>query len=183
MDDMAVPRPTISSTRAAGIEVARVTVRPVVSLLTRTTPDPRDLDRLGDVAAATVVQVVAGREPGAPSRSWVVRLGRDLYVRSAPGTARVAGGRAHLQVDGSRRPVVLAEVAPELHALLDDAYLAKYGRCAPEKVAAVTSDVAAASTFRVRPRRASWAERVGAAVETARGALRRTPAERPCPTC
>jgi len=163
--------------------VARVTVRPVVSLLTRTAPSAHDLDLLGDLAAAPAVRIVPAGEPGRPSRSWVVRLGRDLYVRSAPGAARVAGGRAHLQVDGSRRPVVLAEVAPELHALLDDAYLTKYGRCAPEKVAAVTSDVAAASTFRVRPRRASWAERVAAAVDAARLARRPRRDPEPCPSC
>ncbi|MFI2104399.1 DUF2255 family protein [Isoptericola sp. NPDC019693] len=151
-----------------------------MSLLTRTAPAALDLDPLGDLPA---VRIVPAGEPGTAARGWVVRLGRDLYVRSAPGGARVAGGRAHLQVDGARRPVLLAEVAPELHALLDDAYLAKYGRCAPEKVAAVTSDAAAASTFRVRPRRASWAERVDAALDAVRGAARREPAERPCPTC
>ncbi|MEU2198714.1 DUF2255 family protein [Isoptericola sp. NPDC019482] len=154
-----------------------------MSLLTRTAPAARDLDLLGDLAAAAAVRIVPAGEPSAAARSWVVRLGRDLYVRSVPGGTRVVGGRAHLQIDGSRRPVVLAEVAPELHALLDDAYRAKYGRCAPEKVAAVTSDVAVASTFRVRPRRATWAERVGAALGAVRGAARRQPAERPCPTC
>ncbi|MEL7978080.1 DUF2255 family protein [Isoptericola sp. F-RaC21] len=154
-----------------------------MTLLTRTAPPAHDLDLLGDLATAAAVRIVPAAEPGAPSRSWVVRLGRDLYVRSAPGSTGVAGGRAHLQVDGSRRPVVLAEVAPELHTLLDDAYLAKYGRCSPEKAAAVTSDVAAASTFRVRPRRATWAERVEDAVDAVRGAMRRQPAERPCPTC
>ncbi|MCK9794065.1 DUF2255 family protein [Isoptericola sp. 4D.3] len=151
-----------------------------MSLLTRPALSVRDL---ADLGGATVVQVVHAQEPGRPYRSWVVRLGRDLYVRSALGSVRPAGGRAHLRVDGSRRPVVLAEVAPELHALLDDAYLAKYGRCSPEKVAAVTSDLAAASTFRVRPRRASWAERAEAAVDVVRGALRRQRAEEPCPSC
>lgn len=160
--------------------MARVTVRPVVSLLTRPALPARDLDDLG---AATAVQVVPAQQAGRPYRSWVVRLGRDLYVRSAPGSVRPAGGRAHLRVDGSRRPVVLAEVAPELHALLDDAYLAKYGRCAPEKVAAVTSDLAAASTFRVRLRRASWSERAAAAADVVRGALGRQRAEEPCPSC
>ncbi|WP_176168835.1 DUF2255 family protein [Krasilnikoviella flava] len=155
-----------------------------MTLLTRAASFLRDLDFLDDLGAATAVQVVPAREPGRPQRSWVVRLGHDLYVRSAPGSVgRAGGGRAHLQVDGTRRPVMLAEVAPELHSLLDDAYLAKYGRCAAEKVATVTSDRAAATTFRVRLRRATWSEQVAAAVDSARGALRRRPAEQPCPTC
>ena len=168
---------------AGGIRVAQVTVAPAVSLLTRATTLLHELDVLDTLAAATAVQVVPAREPGGPRRGWVVELGHDLYVRSAPGAGRVVGGRAHLQADGTRHPVVLAEVAPELHTLLDDAYLAKYGRCAPEKVGAVTSDLAAASTFRVRLRRATWGERLADAFEARRGVLGRRPAEQPCPTC
>ncbi|MFC7876900.1 DUF2255 family protein [Isoptericola sp. NPDC057391] len=154
-----------------------------MTLLTRATAFLHELDVLEALEAATAVQVVMAREPR-PWRGWMVRLGHDLYVRSAPEVARRAGGgRAHLQVDGTRQPVVLAEVAPELHALLDDAYLARYGRCAPEKVAAVTSDVAAASTFRVRLRRATWGERVAEALDAARLARRPRRVQEPCPSC
>ncbi|MFE5338737.1 DUF2255 family protein [Isoptericola sp. NPDC056578] len=155
-----------------------------MTLLTRAAAFLHELDVLEALEAATAVQVDVAREPGRPWRGWVVQLGHDLYVRSAPDAARRAGGgRAHLQVDGTRQPVVLAEVAPELHALLDDAYLAKYGRCAPEKVGAVTSDAAAASTFRVRLRRATWGERVAGAAAAARLALRPRRAQEPCPSC
>ena len=163
--------------------MVRVTVRVVVTLLTRATAFLHELDVLEALEAATAVQVVLPREPGRPWRGWVVQLGHDLYVRAAPDAARGATGRAHLQLDGARHPVVLAEVAPELHGLLDDAYLAKYGRCAPEKVGAVTSDVAAAGTFRVRLRRATWGERIAEAVDAARLARRPRRAPEPCPSC
>lgn len=168
--------------RPGGISVAQVTVRRVVSLLTRAAALLHELDVLEALAAATAVQVVAAHEPGRPWRGWMVQLGHDLYVRSVPDAGRRAGvGRAHLQLDGTRQPVMLAEVAPELHALLDDAFREKYGRCTPE-IGAVTSDVAAASTFRVRLRRATWGERIAEAVDTA---LSRRPRrlQEPCPSC
>ncbi|MGE9362391.1 DUF2255 family protein [Isoptericola nanjingensis] len=154
-----------------------------MTLLTRAAAFLHELDVLEALEAATAVQVVLAREPGRPWRGWVVQLGHDLYVRAAPGAALGTAGRAHLQVDDTRQPVVLAEVAPELHGLLDDAYLAKYGRCAPEKVGAVTSDVAAASTFRVRLRRATWGERIAQAVDAGRLARRARRAPEPCPSC
>jgi hypothetical protein len=125
-----------------------------------TISSPRDLSTLA--AAPAVRLVIDGAETAA--KSWVVRVGADLYVRTAPGalSAWWGGGPARVRVDGAEHPVVLAEVAPEVHSLIDDAYRAKYGRCAPEKVDVVVSDVAAATTFRLRPRRAPWWERVAA---------------------
>ncbi|WP_166844089.1 DUF2255 family protein [Isoptericola sp. BMS4] len=149
---------------------------------------PRDLSPLA--AAPTVHLVLSGAERAA--KSWVVQLGTDLYVRTVPGavSAWSGGGPAHLRLDGAEHPVVLSEVAPEVHGPLDDAYRAKYGRCAPEKVDAVTSDAVVASTFRVRPRRLPWWTRVAARAQSARRGREALPRvshagrrDVACPTC
>ncbi|MFE7404741.1 DUF2255 family protein [Isoptericola sp. NPDC057559] len=119
------------------------------------------LPDLVPLAAARSVKLVVDGAAALPT--WVVQVGGDLFVRSAPGArwpAGLAAGRGRVRVDGAERAVVLAEVEPELHGLLDDAYRAKYGACAPDRVAEVVSDAAAATTFRLRARRASWGERV-----------------------
>ncbi|MGF0118640.1 DUF2255 family protein [Promicromonospora sp. Marseille-Q5078] len=134
------------------------------------------LDLVPLTAARSVKLVVDG---AAALPTWVVEVGGDLFVRSAPGAswpAGLAAGRGRVRVDGAvgavEQAVVLGEVEPELHGLLDDAYRAKYGACAPERVAEVVSDAAAATTFRLRSRRASWAERVASVVAAARGRRR-----------
>ncbi|MFD6175644.1 MULTISPECIES: DUF2255 family protein [unclassified Isoptericola] len=136
------------------------------------------LPDLVPLAAARSVKLVVDGAAALPT--WVVQVGGDLFVRSAPGArwpAGLAAGRGRVRVDGAasgtvERAVVLAEVEPELHGLLDDAYRAKYGACAPERVAEVVSDAAAATTFRIRARRASWGERVYAVASAARARRR-----------
>ncbi|WP_402463409.1 DUF2255 family protein [Isoptericola aurantiacus] len=150
---------------------------------------------LQDLATLPSAHLVTGEGPGTPA--WTVELGHELYVRSAPGsgTPRTSGGRAVVRVAGVEHHVTLAEVAPEVHDLLDDAYRAKYGRCTPEKVSAVVSDVAAATTFRLTPRRRPWWEvavtaladraprRPSAWPAGVPGAVRRRGAEVPCTAC
>jgi hypothetical protein len=115
---------------------------------------------LRDLATTPTARLLTGEGSGATA--WVVALGRDLYLRAVPGAAPFSGGRAHVRVSGTDVPVVLTEVAPEVHGPLDDAYRAKYGRCTPEKVSLLTSDAVAATTFRIGARRSTWAERVAA---------------------
>ncbi|WP_277207187.1 DUF2255 family protein [Isoptericola croceus] len=116
---------------------------------------------LQDLATLPSAQLLTSDGSGPGAAAWVVALGRELYVRTAPGAdvPRLGGGRARVRVSGVEHPVTLAEVAPEVHDLLDDAYRTKYGRCAPDKLSAVVSDVAAATTLRLSPRRPSLWER------------------------
>ncbi|CAM3442489.1 DUF2255 family protein [Isoptericola cucumis] len=139
------------------------------------TTSPHDLGAL--VAAPAVQLLAAGAEHGA--RSWVVRLGQDLYVRTVPGDRWSPAGRARVRLDGAEYPVVLTEVAPELHGPLDDAYRAKYDPYGPAKVDAVLSDPATASTFRLRPQRASVRERVAGTVAALRRRAAASPAASP----
>lgn len=139
-----------------------------------------------------VAQLLTSDGPGPGAPAWVVSLGHELYVRSAPGAGwmRPAGGRARVRVAGEEHPVTLAEVAPEVHDLLDDAYRAKYGRCGPEKVSALVSDAAAAATFRLSPRPATLWERTVPLLDAVvswwarvRTVRRTRSAQVPCPTC
>ncbi|AEG44443.1 DUF2255 family protein [Isoptericola variabilis] len=156
------------------------------------------LEDLTTLASAPTLTLRTARAER-PVRTWVVRLGRELYVRPAPGTDAAWAGAVldggHVAAGG--RPVALAEAAPEVHAVLDEAYVAKYGRCAGERVADVVTDAAATATFRVHPRRATVAEAVSAAAGTlarrARSGVRSTAraaravrpgrAPSPCPAC
>ncbi|WP_418275328.1 DUF2255 family protein [Isoptericola jiangsuensis] len=113
---------------------------------------------LRDLVTSPTARLLTGEGPGVTA--WVVELGRDLYLRTVPGAA-VGGGRARVLVSGVEHLVTLADVAPEVHGPLDDAYRAKYGRCTPEKLSALVSDAAAATTFRVGVRRPTLAERLG----------------------
>ncbi|MDO8147829.1 MULTISPECIES: DUF2255 family protein [unclassified Isoptericola] len=97
-----------------------------------------------------------------PAPAWLVRVGEETFLRSTTPHAVVdARGRGRVRVGATDRHVVLSEVAPEMHDLLDDAFRATYGRCRPDQVADMVSDDAAASTYRVRGRRPTVAERLG----------------------
>ncbi|WP_407319671.1 DUF2255 family protein [Isoptericola halotolerans] len=144
------------------------------------------------LASAPVAQLLTSDGPGPGAPAWVVSLGHELYVRSAPGLGGTwpGGGRARVRVAGAEHPVTLAEVAPEVHDLLDDAYRATYGRCGPDKVSALVSDGAAAATFRLSPRRATLWERTVPLLDAAESWWRRLRApatdrtsEALCPSC
>jgi hypothetical protein len=89
---------------------------------------------------------------------WVIRLGDELYVRSAYGPdngwfrrAR-ASGEGRIRAGGVQRDIGFDEpghdIDPDLHA----AYHAKYDRYGPAIVGTVVSSEAAASTLRLVPR-------------------------------
>ena len=77
---------------------------------------------------------------------WVVRVGDDLYVRSAygsnnpwfrrakaSGTGRIRAGELELDVE-------FAEAAQDAHADIDAAYHAKYDRHGPKIVGTVVGE-------------------------------------------
>jgi hypothetical protein len=87
---------------------------------------------------------------------WVVRVGEKIYVRT---WYRRDGGwyghvldshRARISVPGLKSDVAVADVgegAPQLHAQIDAAYRAKYGRSGESMVTAA----AVAATLRLSP--------------------------------
>jgi hypothetical protein len=91
---------------------------------------------------------------------WVVRVGDDLYVRSAYGPnnpwfrrAR-ASGAGRIRAGGVERDVTFAEAAPGAHEAIDKAYHAKYHRYGSAIVNTVVGDRAAPVTIRLVPRSA-----------------------------
>jgi hypothetical protein len=89
---------------------------------------------------------------------WGVRVGDDLYVRSAHGPengwfrrARAAG-RARVRAGGVEEDVVLEAPPPDVHADVDAAYHAKYDRYGPTYVGAVVGPRVVDVTLRLVPR-------------------------------
>jgi hypothetical protein len=88
---------------------------------------------------------------------WVVRVGDDLYVRSAYGTnnpwfvraTTSRGGR--IRAGGIERDVVFEDAAPDSQTAIDAAYHAKYDRYGPRIVGSVVGNQAAQSTLRLVP--------------------------------
>ncbi|MFC0681044.1 DUF2255 family protein [Lysobacter korlensis] len=120
-----------------------------------------ELRRVGD---ADELHVTSLRPDGSlrPSVTiWVVRVGDDLYIRSAYGPqngwfrrAR-ASGAGRIRAGGVERDVTFAETPAEVHAAIDAAYHAKYDRYGERIVRTVVGDAVAPLTIRLVPKDAS----------------------------
>ena len=117
-----------------------------------------ELDRIGN---AEELQLASERTDGSLRpyvTMWVVRVGDDLYVRSAYGRdnpwyrrAR-ASGVGRIRAGGVERDVTFADPTPGMHAAIDHAYHTKYDQYGPKIVGSVTGPGADAVTVRLVPR-------------------------------
>lgn len=88
---------------------------------------------------------------------WVVRVGDDLYVRSAYGTKNPwfvrakEGGVGRIRAGSIERDVRFEYAAPAPHTSIDSAYHAKYDRYGPKFVSSVVGSDAALGTLRLLP--------------------------------
>jgi hypothetical protein len=88
---------------------------------------------------------------------WVVRLGDDVFVRSAHGPENdwfrraVASGEGRIRFAGAEHDVAFEASGPHLDDALHAAYHAKYDRYGRAPVASVVSADAARSTLRLVP--------------------------------
>ena len=88
---------------------------------------------------------------------WFVRLGDDLYVRSAHGSSNpwfrraLASGEGRIRAGGVERDVAFEEPDPALGAELDAVYHAKYNRYGQSMVGTVVSPDAGRATLRLVP--------------------------------
>ena len=88
---------------------------------------------------------------------WVVRVGDDLYVRSAYGRDNpwyrraVGSGAGRIRAGGVERDVIFAEAATGAHPAIDAAYHAKYDRYGPRIVGSVVGPEAHRVTIRLMP--------------------------------
>jgi hypothetical protein len=116
-------------------------------------------DELARIGEANELQLTSRQPDGALrpyTTMWVVRVGDDLYVRSAGGPGRpwyrhaLASGRGRLRAAGVERDVVFAAAAdPNVHDALDETYHAKYDRYGPGPVSHVTGPSAHPVTIRL----------------------------------
>jgi hypothetical protein len=123
-----------------------------------TTWTKEQLDRIGD---ATELQLTSVREDGSLRpyvTMWVVRVGDDVYVRSAGGPERPWYRRAKVSGAGRIRAgsvewdVTFADAAADAHAEIDAAYHAKYDRYGATIVGHVTGPAARPVTIRLTPK-------------------------------
>jgi len=87
---------------------------------------------------------------------WAVRVGDEIYARSARGPEgqwyrhAMAGGNGKMRVHGTEHDVTLVDDrAGAPHAAIDAAYHAKYDRYGPQIVGSVVGSKAAQVTVRI----------------------------------
>ena len=117
-------------------------------------------DELQAVGAADEFRVSSRRRDGTLRpyvTIWGVRVGDDIYVRSAHGTTNPwfvrarQSGQGRIQAGGIERDVSFEDGASAAHSDLDAAYHAKYDRYGPRIVGTVVGSRAAPGTFRLVP--------------------------------
>jgi hypothetical protein len=118
-------------------------------------------DELNKIGKAEELQIASLRQDGTLRKQviiWVVRVGDDLYVRSANGrtSAWFRGTQerheGRIQAGGVDKDITFVEETNSgINDMVDAAYLAKYGRYPQYVAPMVTLDVKAA-TIKLVPR-------------------------------
>jgi hypothetical protein len=118
-------------------------------------------DELDKIGGAEELQIATFRRDGTlrkPVIIWVVRLGDDLYVRSAYGRtpAWFRGTQAHregrISAGGIEKDVAFADADPTVADQIDGAYRNKYHRHGAQYVNSVTDAEARSTTIKLVPR-------------------------------
>ncbi len=117
-------------------------------------------DELTRIGEADELRISSRREDGSLRPFvviWVVRVGDELFVRSAYGRDNpwfrraLAAGVGRVQAGGVERDVSFEEPGPEVDAAVTAVFHAKYDRYGQQFVGPVVSDEAARSTLRLVP--------------------------------
>lgn len=120
-------------------------------------------DELDAVGNAEEVGISSRRRDGSIRpyvTIWAVRVGDDLYVRSAFGpdnpwfVRAKASGSGRIRAGVLERDVEFVEPDADVHASIDAAYHAKYDRHGPRMVGTVVGPRVVATTLRLEPARA-----------------------------
>jgi hypothetical protein len=118
-------------------------------------------DELTRIASAAELNIASFRRDGKPRNPvpiWVVRLGQDLYVRSAYGrtAAWFRGTRARhegrIQAGGVDREVVFVDADHDLDDQIDTAYRTKYRHYSASLINYMVSPQARSTTIKLVPR-------------------------------
>jgi hypothetical protein len=118
-------------------------------------------DALTTVGAAEELRVSSYRPDGSLRPFviiWVVRVGDDVYIRSAYGPGNgwfrraEASGIGRITVPGLEQDVTFVAPAPDAHPAIDAAYHAKYDRYGPGIVNTVVGPDVVPVTLQLVPR-------------------------------
>jgi hypothetical protein len=118
-------------------------------------------DELNRIGNAELLRIASARRDGSMRPYvpiWVVRVGEDLYVRSAYGSNNPwfrrakASGIGRIRAGGLERDVIFAEAPADSHSAIDAAYHTKYDRHGPRMVGTVVGPEVQAVTIRLLPR-------------------------------
>ena len=117
-----------------------------------------ELQTIGD---ADELQIASAREDGTLRPFviiWAVRVGDELYLRSAHGPTNgwyrraLASGTGRIRAGGLERDATFTEAPDDAHDAVDAAYHAKYGHYDKSIVNPVTDALSRTATIRVVPR-------------------------------
>ncbi len=117
-------------------------------------------DQLARIGEADELQLAAGRPDGTLGpyvTMWVVRVGDDLYVRSAGGPDRpwyrraTAAGVGRIRAGGVEADVTFDRSNGEVEETIDAGYHSKYDRYGAHIVGSVVGDAAHQVTVRLIP--------------------------------
>jgi hypothetical protein len=117
-------------------------------------------DDLGHVGDAEELDLASRRDDGTLRpyvTMWVVRVGDDVYVRSAYGPDNPwyrrakASGTGRIRAGGVEHDVTFGDAEPDVHPSIDAAYHAKYDRHGAAIVGTVVGDKAVPVTIRLVP--------------------------------
>jgi hypothetical protein len=120
-------------------------------------------DELNKIGAAEELKIAPLRRNGTlgnPVTIWVVRLGDDLYVRSAYGrnSAWFRGVKVRhegrIRAGGVEKDVIFLDADPNLNNEIDAAYRTKYRRHGATYVNMMVSPEARSATIKLAPRSA-----------------------------
>jgi hypothetical protein len=118
-------------------------------------------DELSKFEAADEIEIATLGGDGSPRKAvtiWIVRLGDDLYIRSAYGRGsawfrglqRLREGR--IRVGGVQKDVSFLDAALKLNDEIDAAYRAKYRRQGAQYVNMLVSPEARSASLKLLPR-------------------------------
>lgn len=118
-------------------------------------------EELSRIGGADELRLASRRPDGTLRRDvtiWVVRVGTDLYVRSAYGATNPwfrrarASGTGRVRAGGLERDVAFEPAPDDVHDDVDAAYHAKYDRYGPRLVGTVVGPAVRDVTVRLVPR-------------------------------
>lgn len=118
-------------------------------------------DEIGKLGSAEEIGIAPLGRDGRPRKAttiWIVRLGDDLYVRSAYGRGsawfRAAQVRqeGRIRTGGVEKDVSFLDADPKLNDEIDAVYRAKYHRQGAQYVNMMVSPRARSATIKLAPR-------------------------------